>query len=134
MERFIKRTDAGRSLAALALCLPSPVIAAASYDDIAPVLAERCVMCHSGASAAAGLELDTLQGVLAGSQKGKVAKPGDAAANELIRRLKGISQPRMPMTGPPFLTDAEVGWFERRSGAGQDRLGGGAVGTAQTPG
>jgi mono/diheme cytochrome c family protein len=113
MEPYMKRTPAGLSLAALALCLPLPVSAAASYDDIAPVLAERCVMCHSGAAAAAGLHLDTLQGVLAGSQKGKVVKPGDAAASELIRRLKGSSQPRMPMTGPPFLTDAEVVRFEQ---------------------
>jgi len=109
----MKRTLARRSLAALVFCLPSPVLAAVSYDDIAPLLAERCVMCHSGASAAAGLHLDTLQGVLAGSQKGKVVKPGDAAASELIRRLKGTSQPRMPMTGPPFLSDAEVARFEQ---------------------
>jgi mono/diheme cytochrome c family protein len=109
----MKRTLAGWSLTGLIFSLPSPVIAAVSYDDIAPVLTERCVMCHSGPDAAAGLHLDTLQGVLAGSPKGKVVKSGDTAASELIRRLKGISQPRMPMTGPPFLPDAEIARFEQ---------------------
>lgn len=86
--------------------------ATVSYDAIAPLLAERCVMCHSGPSAAAGLRLDTLEGLLAGCAKGPVVKPGDPAASELLRRLNGSSQPRMPMTGPPFLTDAEVALFE----------------------
>ncbi|MCU0809878.1 MAG: hypothetical protein MUE59_02360, partial [Thiobacillaceae bacterium] len=85
----------------------------ASYDTIAPLLAERCVMCHSGPSAAAGLRLDTLEGLLAGSSRGKVVKSGDPASSELLRRLNGSSQPRMPMTGPPFLTDAEVARFEQ---------------------
>jgi mono/diheme cytochrome c family protein len=41
-----------------------------------------------------------------------VIKPGDASDSELIRRVKGISQPRMPMTGPPFLTQEEVALLE----------------------
>jgi len=84
-----------------------------SYDAIAPLLGERCVMCHSGLSAAAGLRLDTLDGLLAGSANGPVVRQGDPASSELLRRLNGSSQPRMPMTGPPFLTDAEVALFEQ---------------------
>jgi mono/diheme cytochrome c family protein len=70
-------------------------------------------MCHSGPSAAAGLRLDSLEGVLAGSAKGPVVRAGDPAASELLRRLTGSSQPRMPMTGPPFLSDAEIARVER---------------------
>jgi hypothetical protein len=51
------------------LLLSAPALAAVSYDAVAPILAERCVMCHSGPAAAAGLHLDTLQGVLAGSTR-----------------------------------------------------------------
>jgi hypothetical protein len=79
-----------------------------SFDAIGPMLVERCVMCHSGPSAAAGLRLDTLEGLLAGGAKGPVVRPGDPGSSELLRRLNGSSQPRMPMTGPPFLSDAEV--------------------------
>ena len=83
-----------------------------SYADIAPVLAQRCVMCHAGDAAPLGLRLDSYDAVLKGSSRGPVLKAGDAAGSELIRRLKGISLPRMPMTGPPFLSDREVALFE----------------------
>jgi len=92
--------------------------ATVDYDAIAPLLGERCVMCHSGPSAAAGLRLDTLEGLLAGSAKGPVVRQGDPASSELLRRLNGSSEPRMPMTGPPFLTDAEVALFESWIAAG----------------
>lgn len=86
---------------------------APTYADLAPTLAERCTLCHGGAAAAAGLRLDSHEAVLKGSARGPVVKAGDPAGSELIRRLKGISQPRMPMTGPPFLSDAEIARFER---------------------
>lgn len=85
---------------------------ATRYDDIAPILASRCVLCHAGDGAPLGLRLDGVDGLLKGSARGPVVKAGDAAGSELIRRLKGTSQPRMPMTGPPFLTDAEIALFE----------------------
>jgi uncharacterized membrane protein len=37
------------------------------YADVAPILQQRCVMCHSGAAPAAGLRLDSLQALLEGS-------------------------------------------------------------------
>ena len=83
------------------------------YSDIAPILAQKCTVCHAGESAAAGLRLDSFEAVLKGSTRGAVVKPGAVADSELIRRIKGISQPRMPMTGPPYLSDSEVALFER---------------------
>jgi mono/diheme cytochrome c family protein len=83
------------------------------YDQLAPILQARCVMCHSGPAAPLGLQLDSLAGLLKGSSKGPVARAGEPAGSELIKRLKGSSQPRMPMTGPPYLSDAEVALFER---------------------
>lgn len=112
----MKRHLAGLALSwrLMLLGLPSSALAAGvPYDAVAPLLAQHCVMCHSGIAAAAGLHLDTLQGVLAGSSRGKVVKSGDPASSELVRRLKGSSQPRMPMTGPPFLPDEEITLFEQ---------------------
>lgn len=86
------------------------------YEQIAPLFAARCVLCHSGPAAPLGLRLDTLEGVLKGSDRSVVVKAGNAEESELIRRVKGISMPRMPMTGPPWLSDAEIallqGWVE----------------------
>ena len=85
---------------------------ATTYNDLAPILAEKCFMCHSGEAAAAGLKLDSYDAIIKGSTRGSVVQSGQPAASELIRRIKGTSQPRMPMTGPPFLPDSEIALFE----------------------
>lgn len=83
-----------------------------SFDDIQPILQARCVMCHAGEAAPLGLRLTSLEELLKGSSIRQVVTSGDPAGSELIRRLKGQSQPRMPMTGPPFLSDAEIALIE----------------------
>lgn len=92
-----------------------------NYDDVAPILATRCVVCHAGAAAPLGLRLDSLDGVLKGSTRGPVVKAADAAGSELIRRIKGLSQPRMPMTGPPYLAEPEIALIERWVASGLER-------------
>jgi len=42
-----------------------------------------------------------------------VALAGKPQDSELLQRLTGTRQPRMPMTGPPFLGNAEIALFER---------------------
>jgi len=84
-----------------------------TYADISPILASRCVMCHSGPAAPLELHLDTLGGLLAGSRNGAIVKIGNPSTSELVMRLRGLSLPRMPMTGPPFLSDEEVALFEQ---------------------
>lgn len=97
----------------LAVGLATPALTlAASYADIEPILQARCVMCHSGPNAPLSLRLDTLDNLRRGSSNGPVAEPGKAASSELMRRLTGDKQPRMPMTGPPFLSDAEIASFK----------------------
>ncbi len=86
---------------------------AVTYTEIAPILQARCVLCHSGASAPLGLRLDSLEGLRAGSQRGPVALAGKPQDSELLLRLSGARQPRMPMTGPPWLSAAEMSLFER---------------------
>jgi len=43
----------------------------ATYAALAAILAERCVMCHSGDAAPAGLRLDSFEALLKGSLKGR---------------------------------------------------------------
>ncbi|MDW7711996.1 MAG: c-type cytochrome domain-containing protein [Deferrisomatales bacterium] len=92
-----------------------PAVSAAdpSYADVAPVLNQRCVICHSGEAAPLGLRLDGYEALREGSVNGAVVEPGDPAASELIRRVKGTARPRMPMTGPPFLSEDEIALLER---------------------
>ncbi len=124
----------GRQGLALLLCAAATTVCyaqpggGATYAELAPILAQRCAMCHTGDAAPNGLRLDSYESLVKGSAKGAVVKAGDAAGSELIRRLKGQSQPRMPMTGPPFLSDSEIALFERWISAGLAR--GGATAAA----
>jgi mono/diheme cytochrome c family protein len=92
--------------------------AAPSYADIAPLLRERCIVCHQGEAAPLGLRLDSYSGAMKGSQKGPVIRPGDARASELAKRVRGESQPRMPLTGPPWLSAEQIALIERWIAAG----------------
>ncbi|HEX9183720.1 MAG TPA: c-type cytochrome domain-containing protein, partial [Burkholderiales bacterium] len=117
--------SARSALALLALGLA----ANAPAQDAAPVariLAERCAVCHQGEAAPLGLRLDSIDALLAGGRNGAAVKPGDPAASELMRRIRGQSLPRMPLTGPPFLSDAEASAIERWIAAGAPRAPAGA--------
>jgi mono/diheme cytochrome c family protein len=96
----------------LLVTLTASHASAATYAELQPLFQQRCVMCHGAASPAAGLSLDTLAGVIKGSGKGPVVVAGQPASSELVKRVKGQSQPRMPMTGPPWLSDPEVARIE----------------------
>ena len=101
---------------------------AETFVTLAPLLVERCVVCHRGPNAPLGLRLDSFQGVMAGSDRGPVVRPGDPAGSELLRRLRGESVPRMPLTGPPYLSDADItrvsAWIAAGAprGSGEDAL------------
>ncbi len=128
-------------LAALSLVLllsPATATAATTFADVEPIFRKNCVMCHAGQAAPLGLRLDSLAGVLDGSSRGSVVEAGKPQASELLRRVKGISQPRMPMTGPPFLGDEAVAtieaWIDGGLLAGETDAPAPAVATAARPG
>ncbi len=113
---FYMRGITSRLVRALVAALALAAAAQAQrvrFDDVAPILAARCAICHAGAAAPLGLQLDSLEGLLRGSSNGAVVTAGSPQSSELVRRIKGQSLPRMPMTGPPYLSDAETGLFER---------------------
>ncbi len=98
----------------LIMALPSARAQTATFHtDVAPILQQRCLMCHSGGNPAAGLGLDSLEALLEGGAGGKVVEAGAPGDSELVRRIRGESLPRMPMTGPPFLSDIEILTIER---------------------
>lgn len=103
------------TVAGLLACVlaSSTVCAATDFADVDSVLKARCVLCHSGPAAPLGLRLDSREGVLAGSSRGAIVVAGDPAGSALIKRIEGTTLPRMPMTGPPYLTDEEVALFEQ---------------------
>ena len=61
---------------------------------IRPVLSTQCYPCHSGDSPAAGVHLDTREGIA------KVAASGDAQKSALIRAIKRQNDVKMPPSAP----------------------------------
>ena len=115
-------------LFAAGLLASTPIAAGAAGDtpgwkDVSAIFTKRCVMCHSAQGAGLDLRLDSYAAAIAGSRKGAVLIPGDAEASELIRRLRGVSAPRMPFLSRP-LPDEELDVILRWVEAGLPETGG----------
>src|SRR5690242_16486289 len=63
-------------------------------QDIAPILATKCIGCHGQESTMSGLDLRTSAGLLKGGQHGPAVVPGKAAESSLYRHLTGQIQPQ----------------------------------------
>lgn len=82
------------------------------------IFSARCTTCHSGAGAAAGLDLSAgsahaaLVNVASTDKAGAVRViPGDPDGSYLVQKLRGdagIVGLRMPRNGPPFLSDDQI--------------------------
>jgi len=68
--------------------------------DIQPLFEASCVKCHSGQRPKARLRLDTLEGVLAGGEDGKVLVPGDSAKSRLVTAIARVN-PKTAMPPEP---------------------------------
>lgn len=80
--------------------------------DIEQIFQARCVKCHSGPRPPEGLHLDTYGNVMAGAKGGPVIVPGHPDKSQLLKSIKGISKPRMPKDGPPWLSEKEIALIE----------------------
>lgn len=60
--------------------------------DIKPIFDVSCVKCHSGNKAKARLHMDTLEGVLKGTNRGKIVKPGDPENSLLVKAIARLTK------------------------------------------
>jgi hypothetical protein len=65
-------------------------------DTIQPLLASNCLGCHSAKVKMGGLDLSSREGLLKGSEHGKVVVPGNANESQLYKAVAHLSQPGMP--------------------------------------
>lgn len=73
-------------------------------NDVVPILQSRCWNCHNSEKTEEGLNLTTVETIMAGSENGSVVTPGDAD-NSLLAEL--ILSQKMPKRGPK-LTPPQV--------------------------
>jgi mono/diheme cytochrome c family protein len=83
-----------------------PAGAPVTFADVQPIFATRCTQCHSAAAGnpPEGLSLDTYETIIRGGEH-VVVVPGNADDSELVRRIEGRSQPRMPLGQEPLPPD-----------------------------
>ena len=76
--------------------------------DVHPILAAKCVACHSQQKRSGGLSLATLQDILNGGRSGAAVRPGHGASSLLVQRVTGDNPGvRMPLGAAP-LSGSEV--------------------------
>ena len=61
--------------------------------EIAPLLAARCLECHSGNSPEGGLDLSTSSGVNKGGESGGAVQPGKPDDSVLWQRIRDDEMP-----------------------------------------
>src|ERR1700744_4172080 len=65
-------------------------------SKVQPLLDVNCVKCHGPLEQKSGLELDTPQAILKGSEDGAVVVPGKPDESALYENLAGKPDPHMP--------------------------------------
>jgi hypothetical protein len=125
---YMSRVEPQRVVVCLvATCLASgPFVSAddapPDFDrTVAPLLAARCLDCHSGREPKGGLDLASHQSALKGGESGVVLKPGKLDASVLWERVR---DEEMPPKHP--LTDSEKStlklWIESGAKWGSDPI------------
>ncbi|WP_333713221.1 c-type cytochrome domain-containing protein [Yoonia sp.] len=90
-----------------------------TYGEVARIFGQACIRCHSDNGIMdrppEGLRLDSYEAILSGGER-VVLIPGNAQASEIVRRIEGLADPRMPFDGPPWLADDDIAlirdWIE----------------------
>lgn len=81
------------------------------WSDVEPIFLKVCAKCHSDNSKVGGppegLRLDTWENALAADERVAVV-PGNPEMSEIWRRITGLSDPRMPFDGPPWLPEDDI--------------------------
>lgn len=109
--------DTGPAVASLCLDEDSDPGTAVSYaSDVQPIFNARCQSCHFPTGIApiglevTGLDLSSHATVLAGATAGVVVEAAQPCASILYEKVSP-GPPfggRMPLNGPPFLTDGQI--------------------------
>lgn len=68
-------------------------------DDLVPLFEESCNSCHNPDKAKGGLDLTSMNGILAGGSSGDVALPGESSNSLLYLLAARLKEPHMPPKG-----------------------------------
>ena len=107
MGQILRRTPVKILAIGFLLQLNLPGQAIDFSQQIHPLLAARCLPCHSAEKRSGGLSLADYSDTLDGGRDGAAIKPGNSAASLLVARITGETKPQMPLGGKP-LSEPEI--------------------------
>lgn len=85
--------------------------------EILPLLKQNCLACHHAKQPEGGLNLESRDAILAGSDSGPVVSPGAQQESLLLARITGVEEPKMPpednAVGAVPLSPEQVALLER---------------------
>ena len=88
----------------LAVGVSMPAVAAADHasfkGEILPILMKHCAECHAHGGEgqqASGLDLTSYEGIMKGTEHGKVVVPGDAFLSNIMVLIDGRAGPELKM-------------------------------------
>lgn len=91
------------AVAALALCA-SPAFAkeepVSFAEDVHPILAQRCTMCHQAGAEGfekSGFDLTSYEGLMKGTKHGAMITPGDPVTSNLMVLIEGKADKSLQM-------------------------------------
>lgn len=84
--------------------------------EIAPILREKCVVCHNHTTRKGGLNLETYEALVNGGKRGAPIVAGKSGESLLVKFLDGSLKPRMPLGDS--LSSGEIDAFKRWIDAG----------------
>ena len=119
---FAVAAVAGISSLALAADVDTSKLPAASTKtgvnyatDIKPIFDASCTKCHGDQKPKAKLRLDNLEGIVKGSENGKVVEPGNSAKSVLVHNVAHLGDeddfmpPPKNKMGLKKLSDEQIG-------------------------
>ena len=110
-------------LGSLVACTtPASVFAVDEIDylrDVKPILKMHCFRCHGPLKVESGLRLDTKVLALKGGEGGAALVPGNSDASNLVQRITGGDDSRMPPEGER-LGNKEIETLKKWIAAGAD--------------
>jgi WD40 repeat protein len=96
---------------------PASAQQAVSFSqDIAPILREKCIICHNHITRKGGLNLETYESLINGGRRGAPVVSGKSGESLLVKFLDGSLKPQMPLGDA--LSAAEIDAFKRWIDAG----------------
>lgn len=88
--------------------VPLPAQQGPSYaKQVRPLLAKYCLECHNARAMKGGLNLETYQSIMEGSDRGPVVKAGKPNASRMVLVCEGKEKPIMPPAKAKFQPKAD---------------------------